>query len=234
MTETFQHGYALVVGIGGDLPITVQDACGVAEILRDQKRCAYPEQQVHLLTGEKAQRDAVLSGLDLLANQAQADQDATVIVFFSGHGIEVPDYYLLPYAYNLVDLPGSAISSQEFTRKLKAIESRKLIVFLDCCHAAGMAEVKGVPIAKSPLPPTMISELSVGSGRVIIASSHKDEYSFVGDPFSVFTSALIGITSRIWCLRTGWLRPHSRCSYVARPKCSGKDERSATSNCEGK
>ena len=60
----FTHGHALVIGMGADLPDTIQDATGLADILTDQSRCAYPPGQVTLLTGEKATRAAVLSALD--------------------------------------------------------------------------------------------------------------------------------------------------------------------------
>ena len=34
--ERFTHGYALVVGVGGDLPVTVDDAVGLAGLLTDR------------------------------------------------------------------------------------------------------------------------------------------------------------------------------------------------------
>ena len=55
----FQQGHALVIGVGADLENTVVDAKGVAEILRDPERCAYPTSQVHLLTEGQATRDGI-------------------------------------------------------------------------------------------------------------------------------------------------------------------------------
>ncbi len=46
MTETFTPGYAVVIGVGADLPVTVEDAAAVADLLRDPSRCAYPAEQV--------------------------------------------------------------------------------------------------------------------------------------------------------------------------------------------
>lgn len=51
MSKPFVHGHALVVGVGADLPNTVDDAIGLASILCDPERCAYPAEQVKLLTG---------------------------------------------------------------------------------------------------------------------------------------------------------------------------------------
>ena len=48
MTQ-FTHGHALVIGIGADLPNTVDDAVGLADILKDPERCAYPPGQVRML-----------------------------------------------------------------------------------------------------------------------------------------------------------------------------------------
>ena len=61
----FDQGYALVVGIGADLPDTVNDAVGLADNLRDPARCAYPPAQVCLLTGEDADREHILAVFQL-------------------------------------------------------------------------------------------------------------------------------------------------------------------------
>ena len=187
MPETCVQGYAVVVGVGADLPVTVDDAAAVADLLRDPSRCAYPPDQVRLLTDEGAHRDAVLSALDWLAEAA--GPNATALVYFSGHGLETPDYYLMPYGYALADLPGTATPGTVFTERLRAVRARKLLVLLDCCHAGGQAEAKGLPGVKSPLPPSVAAELGRGGGRVVIASSRKDEVSWTGQPYSVFLEA---------------------------------------------
>ena len=55
--------------------------------------------------------------------------------------------------------------------------------------AGGQAEAKGA--VKSPLPAAAIDELRSGSGRVVLASSRRDEVSWTGNPYSVFTAALL-------------------------------------------
>jgi hypothetical protein len=112
-------------------------------------------------------------------------------LFFSGHGIVMEDGYLLTFGWDLADLPRTAIASTEFNKKLRAIHARKLVVVLDCCHAGGMAEAKGMPLVKSPVPLGLFDALRSGSGRVVIASSRTDEVSYTGRPFSVFTGALL-------------------------------------------
>lgn len=177
---------ALIIGAGADLPMTVTDAQGVASILADPARSSFDPANVRLLAGADAARDRILSCLGELA---AASENATVIVYFSGHGIENPEYYLLPHGYDLRNLDATCIPGALFTEKLRAIRARKLLVLLDCCHAGGQAEAKG-PI-KSPLPPEVGAALSGSSGRVVIASSRRDELSLAGQLYSIFTAALL-------------------------------------------
>jgi hypothetical protein len=192
---TFDRGHALVVGVGSDLPGTVGDAQALAQVLTSQGRCAYPPGQVDLLTGPAATRQGVLSGLDRLAGM---DDDATVVVYYSGHGYRVTSsmgasYFLLPHGYDQDDLVGTCISGAEFTQRLRAIRARKLLVLLDCCRAGGIGEPKapGLTFVKSPLPPEAEAILAAGQGRVIIASSREDELSYAGEPHSAFTIVLL-------------------------------------------
>lgn len=189
MAELFTQGYGVIFGAGGDLPVSVSDALGVANLLRNPDRCAYPPEQVRALTEEGARRTTVLEALDWLSGAA--GPDATALVYFSGHGVEVPEHFLLPNGYQVSDLPKTAISGREFTEKLRAIRAKKLIVLLDCCFAGGQAQAKGGAWTKSPAPPGMIETLGASSGRVVIASSRKDEVSWTGSPYSVFTRALL-------------------------------------------
>lgn len=193
MPERFVQGYGLVVGVGADLPSTVEDARAVADLLGDDARCAYPPDQVRLLTEGRAGRGQVLEALDWLA--AAAGPEATSVVYFSGHGIEDPAYYLLPFGYDLAHLQDTCIPGPTFTEKLNAIQARKLLVALDCCHAGGIGELKGpagtVSWRPAPLPPSAAEALGAGRGRVILASSRRDEVSLAGSPYSAFTAALL-------------------------------------------
>ncbi|MBN1486102.1 MAG: caspase family protein [Anaerolineae bacterium] len=193
----FNQGHALIIGVGADLAGTVDDAEGLAGMLTDDGRCAYPAKQVQTLTGPAAERDALLKALD---NLAEATNDlSTVIVYFSGHGYKISTsfgdaYFLLPYGYDIKNLRTTAISGAEFTQKLRAIPAQKLLLLLDCCHAGGIGEAKapGIEkISKSPLPPEALNLLGEGKGRVVIASSKEDELSYAGRPYSAFTVALI-------------------------------------------
>jgi len=193
----FQNGHALLVGVGADLPNTEDDAKGLAQILADPERCAYPAANVVALMGTDATRDGVLAALDGLA--ARADANATVIVFFSGHGYQMSSsigelYFLMPYGYDLKTLFKTAISGKEFADKLRAIPSKRMLVLLDCCHAGGVGEDEkspGLTLSKAPLPPEAQAVFAKGAGRAVIASSTAEEKSFAGRPYSAFTLAVI-------------------------------------------
>lgn len=191
MTATFTHGYALVIGVGADLPVTVEDANAVADLLRDAGRCAYPSENVTLLSSQQARREPILAALDALASRASGNPDATVIVYFSGHGLDTPQGHLVPFGYDISDLDNTAIPGPLFSEKLRAIQAKKLLVLLDCCHAAGQAEAKAPPLPQTALPARALQELERGSGRVVIASSRKDEISHTGHPYSAFTNAVL-------------------------------------------
>jgi hypothetical protein len=197
---TFANGYALLIGANVNLPITTKDATALHDVLVNPSRAAYPKEHVQLLTEEKATRQGILGAFDKLTEQVKSKPKATVIVYFSGHGIEITrngdsEYFLIPYAYNPSQRAQTAISGAEFSAQIEAIKARKLVVLLDCCHAAGMPVVKapGETVEKSaiPLPSDVLHKLEQGSGHVIAASSRKDETSWTGDPYSVFTTCLI-------------------------------------------
>lgn len=219
---TFTQGHALLVGVGADLPTTIDDAKGIADLLLDEGRCAYPPAQVTLLTGAEATRERVLSALDDLAARTGADD--TVIVYFSGHGYRVESgygafYYLMTHGYYVTRLGKTAISGAEFADRLRALSSRKLLLLLDCCHAGGFQDLKAPgdgELSKAPMPAEVQSLLAAWQGRYAIASSTAEELSRAGKPCSAFTLALIealcgvGVAERDGFVRVMDLILHAR------------------------
>jgi uncharacterized caspase-like protein len=222
MTKQFTQGHALLIGVGGeDLPCTIDDATGLANILKDAGRCAYPPAQVHLLTGAQTTRAAILAGLAQLAQES--DEMATVLIYFSGHGYQVKasigqSYYLIPHGCDVAALSETAISGEELAAALLAIPHQRLLLLLDCCHAGGLDHVKapGLTLTKAPIPLAAAEKFGEGSGRVVIASSRADEVSFAGKPYSAFTLALIesltgeGVAEKDGLVRVADLALHAR------------------------
>jgi len=211
MSSTFTHGYALLIGVGESaypkwsLPVTVKDVQALQSVLTNPDLCAHPsdDRHIRLLHDAGATRSAVLDGLTWLKAQAAADPEATVVVYYSGHGWldkSTDRYYLLPHDVKPFDIPGSALSAQAFTDALRGIPARRLLVFVDSCHAEGMATAKDEPVVKLPpgyaqtAPPKgVIDALKQGEGRAVFTSSRGKQRSWVrpDGTMSIYTYHLI-------------------------------------------
>ena len=204
MGETFEHGYALLIGVGKSaysglsLPVTVNDTQSLYAALIDPDLCAYPDNEEHIrvLNDEKATRSAILEGLNWLKIKTEADSEATALVYYSGHGwLEDSSnlYYLLQHDINPFDIPGSALSSEDFTHALRQVKPERLLVVLDCCHAAGMATSKdreatvplNLPKGFTEVAPSeskgLIDALKQGKGRVVFTSCRAEQKSWIKD-----------------------------------------------------
>ena len=211
MSGTFSHGYALLIGVGEcaysslSLPVTVKDMQALRPVLIDPALCGYPDDEAHirLLHDSNATRGAILDSLSWLAKQTEADEEATAIVFYSGHGWldkKTGGYYLIAHDLNYLNVTSSALSSEDFTKALRSINARRLLVFMDCCHAAGMATAKDSPVLKLPpdfspeaIPKGLVEELKQGEGRAVFSSSTRAQQSLIrpDEEMSIFTYHLI-------------------------------------------
>ncbi|MCX7683507.1 MAG: caspase family protein [Anaerolineae bacterium] len=209
MDNAFSHGYALLIGVGASayapwsLPVTVQDVQALRAVLTDPRLCGYLDDHIRLLHDAGATRQAILDSLAWLAERAVADGDATAVVYFSGHGWldeATGRYYLLPHDVEPFDLAGSALAAEAFTEALRKVEARRMLVLMDCCHAAGMTTAKGAPALKLPagfgqtaLPKGVAEALKQGAGRAVISSSTGAQKSWVrpDGTLSLFTYHLL-------------------------------------------
>jgi hypothetical protein len=212
MPEQFTHGYALLIGIGNcaepqfSLPVTVKDMEALRAVLVNPDLCAYPDtdQHIRLLHDQDATRQGILDGLAWLQERAIADPSATVIVYYSGHGwldTTSQRYYLIPHDFDAYDWRNTALNAEAFNTALRAIAAKRLLVILDCCHAAGMASPKdSVPAPRLPRgvvptaePKGMIDALAQGEGRVVFTSCRGEQKSWIrpDGAMSVYTYHLI-------------------------------------------
>jgi uncharacterized caspase-like protein len=177
--------HALVIGISRYVHApalrTTQDAQDIAAALADPACCGYPPAAVHVLLDGDATRAAILDALDALAHATH--ESSTVFFYYSGHGAHAAgasnasnaSYYLVPVDAAITsrdELDHTAISNAELTARLRAIPAGRLTVVLDCCRAAGMAELR-LDEAVAPL--------AEGRGRVVLAASRDAAYSMPGD-----------------------------------------------------
>lgn len=211
MPDTFEHGYALLIGVGDSayprwsLPVTVKDARMMRAVLTDPELCAYldDDDHVRLLHDGAATGQAILDGLAWFRARAAADAEATAIVYYSGHGWvdkSTGGYYLIPHDVEPVDVPGSALPAPAFARAIHDIPARRLLVLLDCCHAEGMATAKDGPsirlpagFSESAMPKGLVDDLKQGQGRAVFLSSRGAQRSWVrpDGTMSVYTYHLI-------------------------------------------
>jgi uncharacterized caspase-like protein len=200
--QPLENAHALIVGIADYQGIRklprVEDARDLADVLADPALGGYPKDHVQLLEDAQATNQAIRAALERLAKSA--DADATVFLYFSGHGGRIDDgphagQYLLPVDTiypSAENLARTAVSGAEFTAALAAIKARRLTVVLDCCHAGGIGEPRDlVPTEKVDpgLSDNYLEALKAGAGRAIIAATRATTPAYVrqGARYGIFT-----------------------------------------------
>ena len=146
---------ALIIGINqySDPGITslkgaVRDANNMRSLLMD--RFGFAEDQIHLLTNEKATREGIREALQTTL-EAQTRPGDRAFLFFAGHGYYQPDdngdegdgydEVLVPHDARIV--PGTAgpmhvekiLRDDDIGTFLDKIHDRKVLVIVDSCHA---------------------------------------------------------------------------------------------------
>lgn len=230
----YPRGHALIVGVAAykhinRLPAAIlNDVNDIAALLASPAHGGYDPGSVRQLVDAAATRSAVLAGLDDLATRT--NEDDAVCVYFSGHGAlgggpDADDSSLLMVDYLRTDPAATSISAAELSAALHRIKARRLVVFLDACHAAGAGSLKNADAEGAGLANTdfgfsdkALSMLAESRGRVLMASSRADELSLImpGARNSAFTAALLeGIGGAADPSGTGEVRIFNLFEYVA-------------------
>jgi uncharacterized caspase-like protein len=224
MPSQFTHGYALLIGVDQSqaeewaLPDVAKDIAALRDVLVHPQRCAYPADNVKVLTGPEATRTGILDGLAWLGERIEDDEsdNATAAVYYTGHGwrkspSDQSDLYLLPYDIRAGQIEPRALRAADFAGAIEALSPRRLLVVLDCCHAGGMG-VKGEALSStgigSAVPPALLMKgaassagpgakglpsLAQGRGRAVLSSSTGQQKSYMrrDGTMSIFTYHLI-------------------------------------------
>jgi serine/threonine protein kinase len=180
-----------VIGVGdylraeriARLPFATRDALALADSLADPTLCAFPADQVVVLTDGEAGRDELVQRLSRWL-PAQARNTDLVVIYFAGHGIvqtvgRREEGFLLPHDADPDDVITRGIAMSDLARWIDGLDTRAVVVCLDCCHA-GM--VLGQRDASSSarnmeLRPAMLQGMA-GRGRYLIASCDEGQKSF--------------------------------------------------------
>ena len=205
-----KNAYALLIGIDYEDGLDTRgDAEDLAAVLTDESLCGYPPENVTLLIGSEADRKGILSALDQLIEKT--DEQSSVFVYYSGHGDVLDDvFHFVPYGIvkdmEYDDYTAAWVTAEEIKEKINQMATRRLIFFMDCCHATGIASAgfshkKRETEADEATPKGPQFEKLEGlaqkvdneKGISIVASCKEEQesYQLDGDKNSVFTKFLL-------------------------------------------
>lgn len=242
-SEPNENGYALLIGLRyghwlEQLNGPLKDVKALSSHFSDPSKAAYRPENIIELTENDATVSGILNALNDIALKAASQPDATVIIYYSGHGGNFEDkYFLVPYDFNLTDFNAgkldekSIIQTAEFAAKINNIQAKKCMIFLDCCHAENIpvkkklagsksfmgefADSLGAELTDFPVKKTLNSELNKGTGRVILTSCEADESSLDLGSISLFTKVLLEcLNGKENIEDDGWVRLIDLMRYV--------------------
>lgn len=191
--------WALVVGVSEfanpalNLKYSAKDAKDFADYL--VKEADFAPDHVKLLLNKDATERRILSELGDRWLPRVANPDDLVVIFVSTHGsgaeLDVGGQnYLVAYDTDVQDLYTTGVPMQRLAKDIKdRVHCDRVVIFLDACHSGGVkSESKGLTRTGVDA-----SELAIGSGRMVIASSAEDQVSWESKSGAngVFTAALL-------------------------------------------
>lgn len=199
--------YVLAIGVSkfandgqgiNNLDFAAKDAQAFTDMIyRNRGKTLFKNVECHLLMDEQATRTGIIKGFDWL-RQNVTSRDVAV-VFVSSHGLrdEVDDFYLAGHDVDLDSLPATGVSWQTIKDYVhKRLGDCKRIMFVDTCHAGGIAGAKGA-FVRDPLRDLTAEEV----GAIVYASSTPREKSFELKEFGhgAFTKAILSIVEDKTC-----------------------------------
>ncbi len=206
--------YGVVIGINAYADASIPrlrfaraDAEALAGVLRDPAVGRFPTEQVTLLVDEAATTQAIRAAVDAVSRRAGPDD--TVVLFFAGHGAPLParggggdgmEKFLVPYDARADALRATAISMSEVQQFMSWLDSRRVVVFLDCCYS-GDAAGAGV-VARGFQPPGLATRALLtddyldqvgGDGRLVVTACSASQVSLEQETLGhgVFTYYLL-------------------------------------------
>ncbi|MCB0628075.1 MAG: caspase family protein [Saprospiraceae bacterium] len=180
MSNTFENGYALLIGVSEQKDSRIPSLGSVRndierfrDLLINPAYCAYKPENVLVLTGKDATKANIKSGLDKLEKliKANTSGDATGIIYYSGHGFqekEGTELLLIPHdaILDAAELEDSAIKDSYLQKKIEnSIKPKRLMLLLDCCQAGAigsqpvdLSEVEAIADVQAASPKIFVSE----------------------------------------------------------------------------
>jgi hypothetical protein len=240
--ERYEHGYALMIGIGyghweSSLSGPIRDVLALKDHFLDIKKAAYKPENIICLTEKEATKNGIIDALKEIADKSKNDIDASVIIYYSGHGATSNGkYFLVPYDFDLASfhtnnnsLLESAIYSDQFAEAISAVDARKCMVILDCCHAENIPVLKEISnkfltgfidnvsenISTTQEKSGFNEKIKKGEGRVILTSCKASETSLDLGQISLFTKVLLESLNGTSNIESdGWVRLIDLIRYI--------------------
>lgn len=206
-SSSFVQGtcWALLVGIADypqvegfeiqPLKSPVKDVNNLAAFLKSPRSGGcFDDEHVFTLTDEEATRLNILATLNDIARRA-APEDM-VIFYFSGHGTYHSEHkmtYLIPYDHHLDrwDLETTCINFYNLSRKLNAMEAKKVVTILDACRSGGIKEEGSRATPRSELNKLYMEAFAEAEGRPLLLSSGEKQDSWEDEKGGIFTQFLL-------------------------------------------
>lgn len=203
-----ENFFALIIGVGGDLPATTADAIAIYTIFSDPENGGYLPENIVLLVEKDATKEHIMSALDKLILKSKSQNNSTVIIYYSGHGLQVPDvdsasdfiYYLKTSGFDPDQKEKTMLNGSLFSEKINRIKAEKLLVLLDCCHADGIkknkiSEFEDMMVVEKNSNRGLLAQLNSGEGRVFISAcdDHEESVILPGSTNSLFTEVCLEV-----------------------------------------
>lgn len=220
--------YALMVAIEDYSKVGARSLPGCLTDLKDlenvlESKFGFPSANITVLGDDQATKAKVLAALDDLADKAQPGD--SVVIYYSGHGGQVPDMNdddetsdsldeaLITYDFNPKD-PDTWLLDDHLRAALSRLKTRRTLVLIDACHSGtgtrggiinkkaefGFESMLGRGrVDKQQMETT--SKADGPSSHVLIAACAANELSAMGQydgvPRSLFTTALVRVLPRM-------------------------------------
>ena len=138
----------LCIGVGRysnpalNLRYAAENASRLREAFASPGGCGVPGSNLRLLLDEEATSSTILSTIAEVASGC--NQQDVLILYFSGHGErEGSSFFLLPSDADPENLVATGVEAGQLRDLLGTCQARGVLVILDCCKSAGLAEVAG-------------------------------------------------------------------------------------------
>ncbi len=196
--------WALVVGIARfrqprlNLRYTRKDADAMAALLKDPVYGQFRPDHVQVIEDEEATTVKIRAAINWLARSA--NEDDLAVIYIASHGTAREEdvagvSYIVTHDTDMETHDGlysTAISMVDISNAVRTrLKAFRVVVILDTCHSAG-AVTQTVAVPQSLSPKTM-DQIREGTGRVILAASQTEEFSYEDERYGhgLFTYHLL-------------------------------------------